>query len=489
MGARMIRPLRTRPTARTVTRRTRTGLAVAAVLGLLATSAPAAAAPGPPAYPAYWFDEWGINALWARGVQGAGMTVAIIDTGVQSSVSQLSANVVAGTDLTGLGGDGTTDRAKDSFSHGTAMASLIVARGGNGYVTGVAPQARIMPIAVPLGETVNSRPGADETAPAIRWAADHGAKIISMSFGGEPNQPSADSDPCPADTQAAVFYALRKGAILVASGGNSGEQGSPVEEPGVCLGVLAVAAVDSSDAHASFSSVHPYLSVSAPGVNVTTLNRDGDVFVGAGTSQAAALTAGALALIWSAHPSENNRSVLARLMGGLRRPAGSTGRDPSYGYGIVDADQSVDTAPTSRTPNPVFASADPFLGQLAVAPDKLTPPAAAATSPPSASGSHRDPVTRLSGPEVGGISAAGLALLALLALLVGGFRSRRRARLAGPATAPAPQPPWAYPAPDWGHVPPGYWQPQPQPQPQPPPEPRAEWEIGLGDRPDPPPAT
>ncbi len=405
-------------------------VAAGAVFVLGAGTAPALAAPGPAAYPEYWFDQWGVSSLWAKGIRGDGVTVAILDTGVQASVRQLAGKVLPGADLTGLGGDGRTDRALQSFSHGTAMASLIVAEGDRGYVNGVAPHARILPIAVPLDETRVARGQHDQTPRAIRWAADHGAKVISMSFGAA-RRPSISSTPCPVATQAAVFHALAKGAIVVAASGNAGEKGSPVEEPSVCLGVISVGAVNRRGTRPPFSSVHRYLTVAAPGDAVTSLNRDGDVFVGSGTSQAAALTSGALALIWSAHPRETNRQITARLMAGLH-DIGPPGRDREFGFGLVDAGASVRAAPTPSTPNPVFTGADPFLQALTPrAPARLTPPPPAATETPPGEFDRAGPPAAFEHLTLTGGAVALAGLLGLMLVAVTG-RRRPSGRAASP---------------------------------------------------------
>src|SRR5439155_26791073 len=123
-------------------------------------------------------------------------------------------------------------------------------------ITGLAPEARILPVAVPLRGT-NDAPasGNDRLAEAITWAADHGGKILSMSLGGT-RDPDHDNVPCPADEQKAITHAISKGAIVVASAGNSGKNGSPVEEPGVCLGVISVGAVDKNNAVPACASRH-----------------------------------------------------------------------------------------------------------------------------------------------------------------------------------------------------------------------------------------
>ena len=196
----------------------RAGVVAAVVVLVVVALAPAraAAAPGPADYPEFWFDDWGVSSLWSSGVRGGGITVAVLDTGVQASVPELAGKVLPGTDLTGYGGDGRTDRAIESFSHGTAMASLIVAEGGRGYVNGAAPDARILPVVIPLDDTRSTGPDVDRVPAAIRYAADHGAKVISMSFGAQ-RRPGRVSLSCPEQTQDAVFYALGKGAVPVAS--------------------------------------------------------------------------------------------------------------------------------------------------------------------------------------------------------------------------------------------------------------------------------
>ena len=125
------------------------------------------------------------------------------------------------------------------------MASIMVARAGPVRTSpGIAPDAKILPIAVPL-TAPPTRASDDHLADAIRYAADHGAKIISMSLGGA-RTPTRDASPCPADEQAAIFYALRKGAVLVAAASATrGPSGNAGRGPGVCLGVVSVGAVDS----------------------------------------------------------------------------------------------------------------------------------------------------------------------------------------------------------------------------------------------------
>jgi subtilisin family serine protease len=402
-----------------------------AMSGLLAVSASATAAPGPPDAPEWWFDSWNVPALWATGADGRGVTVAVIDTGVQASIPELAGKVLPGTDYTGNGSDGRTDFDGDDFSHGTAMAGLIVAAKGVYGIEGLAPQARILPIAVPLAGIVRTRPGAptpNSTALAVRYAADHGAKIISMSLGGIRN-PAEDEVPCPPALQDAVVYALGKGDLVVAASGNSGDSGSPVEEPGVCLGTVSVGAVDSTLAVASYSSQHRYLTVTAPGNAVATVSRSaGTAFIGDGTSQATAITSAALALIWSKFPTATNRQVLSRLLS-TAVDEGPKGRDSAYGLGVINPGAAVRSGVATAV-DPVFDGVQPLLAQAAAKPISLPAKAPA--------GNAQTPIgsvivaghARVLGSRFYLLAAvAALALLAMLVFLRLALRPRPRPTL------------------------------------------------------------
>lgn len=405
-------------------------VAAAVLVALVGVAAPTFATPGPKQAPEWWFDAWHVNSLWAGGARGQGVTIAEIDTGVNASLPALAGNVLSGKDFGAAGGDGRTDRAVDPFGHGTAMASIMVARDGFMGITGLAPDAKLLPLAVPLRGTTDAPiNGNDRLSDAIKWAADHGGKIISMSLGGSRNP--SEGVPCPVDEQNAINYAISRGAIVLASSGNSGQKGSPVEEPGVCLGVVSVGAVDSHDNVAAFSSRHKYLTVTAPGVNIPSLGRlPQKAYHGDGTSQATALTSAALALIWSKYPALSGQQVVARMLATLDRRTGR--QDPSYGYGIVNPYSAITTAVPANAPNPVYAAVAPFLSPQSGNIRALPAPRPAATQrvPPGHFAVGRAPsvwTTRV-------WTAFAVGLLGLLALVVlavvGVVRSRRHAALA-----------------------------------------------------------
>jgi subtilisin family serine protease len=398
-------------------------LALAACALLVLAGAPAASAtPGPSDAPEWWFDRWGVPALWAAGADGRGMTIAEIDSGVNASLPQLSAKVLPGVDFGSLGGDGRIDREIDPFGHGTAMASIMVASSGIFGIEGLAPAAKILPVAIPLIGTQDAS-GDDHLAEAIRWSADHGANIINMSLGADRDQ-ADDSVACPADEQAAIYYALSKGDVLVAAAGNNGPSGDDLEEPSICIGVVTVGAIDSSGAVASFSSRTPKLTVTAPGVNIPSLGRiAGQAYDGKGTSQASAVTSAALALIWSKYPTLTNRQVVARMLATLDNRRASA--DPASGYGQIDPATAINTNVPADAPNPVYDVSDPFVKQLtpAVAP-KIPAAGAVAAAPPGHFSAAAPPSDVTSEVRVaGGVGLAGL--LGLLLLLLFGLRGRR----------------------------------------------------------------
>ncbi len=450
-------------------------VALAALLGELGVAAPAAATPGPPNAPEYWFDSWHIEDLWAQGLRGQGITIAEIDTGVNAQLPALAGRIRAGTDL-GAGGDGRTDRDLNAFGHGTAMASIMVARPGLLGITGIAPDARILPIAVPLRGTSDAgKP--DHLSDAIRYAADHGARIINMSLGGL-RDPKSDASPCPDAEQQAVYYAMAKGAVVVASVGNTGPRRNVVEDPAACLGVVSVGATDAAGGVASFSAREPYLTLVAPGVSVPSLGRfAGDAFSGDGTSQATAIVSAALAVAWSADRSVSATRMVARMLATLdlhRSTPSSTN-----GYGLLDLYRLVTTAVPADAPNPVYTLAEPFRRRddalRFVSP---THPPPAATAPARADGTYAvGGHTRVTGDVVRGGVLAAVGLLGLLVLTPVGIR-RNRARRRGravigsglaPVADPVPAgPPVAPVAPAPPTVPPAPPVPRPRPRPGPP---------------------
>ncbi|WP_245666667.1 S8 family serine peptidase [Actinomadura latina] len=311
----------------------------------MTTAAPAGAVPGPRT-DQWWFSAWEIQQKVWPVTKGAGVTVAVIDNGVNGQIPDLRGALVQGTNLVSGGGDGQVGPTQDlEDSHGTGMAALIASNGsGTGYV-GVAPEAKIMSVASNL---VN-------WDKAIRFAADHGAKVINIS------QAFAAVNGCRPEMQQAVSYALQKDVVVVAGAGNSGTEGNPSMEPANCAGVLAVGAVDNKKAAWEKTERQPYVTVAAPGFLVNTVLANGRVTDHvAGTSQASALTSAVVALMRSKHPQMPAREIVQRIIN-TTKDAGPPGKDNMTGYGVVIPAAALTAKVPQNAPNPVFAAYDKWV--------------------------------------------------------------------------------------------------------------------------------
>jgi len=330
-------------------------------------------------------DMLDVPTAWSltQGKRGQGVTVAVIDSGVDPAVSDLKGSVLkTSPDFTGLNTPPTNAAWGE---HGTWMASIIaghVPDGANGF-TGIAPAAKILSIRVipdrgdPHYGTYDSKPEQDiqqSLADGIRAAVNGGARVISMSIGY-----SAPSGV----VRAALQYAAAHGAVLIASSGNSGHndqrrtQGwAPVSFPAEYPGVLSVGALDSKGKAAGFSSSNLSVKVAAPGVHVPAQGRDGTYWTVDGTSPACALVAGVAALIVSKYPLLSPALVLQALTTTARHPAkGYNYR--TTGFGTVDAAAALRAAGQLMTVHPAgsqVASSARFGGGPAAVPAPPVPP-------------------------------------------------------------------------------------------------------------------
>ncbi|MFH9203078.1 type VII secretion-associated serine protease mycosin [Streptomyces anulatus] len=323
------------------------------VLAAVCAAAVLALTPAAPAHAdAIRDQQWALDAMhtdraW-KTTRGQGVTVAVLDTGVDDAHPDLTGQVLPGKDLVGFG----AARGDSSWAlHGTAMAGIIAGRGnGPGRsdgILGIAPEARILPVRVILESKDPARAKARKSrgtalADGIRWAADNGADVINLSLGDDSK--SAHPDP---GEDAAIQYALSKGVPVVASAGNGGEKGDRISYPAAYPGVIAVAAVDEYGTHASFSTRRWYATVSAPGDDIVVANPDGHYYIEWGTSAAAAFVSGAVALVRAAHPGLGPAQI-KKLLAETARDAPAQGRDDARGYGIVDPAEAIEAG--SRLP-------------------------------------------------------------------------------------------------------------------------------------------
>ncbi|HLN70438.1 MAG TPA: S8 family serine peptidase [Streptosporangiaceae bacterium] len=325
----------------------RRGSAILAALGCAASlavlPATAASADSVRDNQQWVLDMMNVPAAWQL-TRGAGVIVAVIDSGVNPDVSDLAGSVRTGPDYTGIS---TRPSDPDWGVHGTWMASLIAGHGhgpgGGSGVIGVAPRSTILSIRViPDRADPHYRRYEHEQEPDIQdslaqgidFAVQHGAKVISMSIGySAPN----------GAVKQALAGAFSHGVVVVASAGNSGAPAgtndtiqAPVSFPADYPGVISVGAVDMKGAVASFSSANVSVRAAAPGVAVPAQGRDGQYWLVSGTSPACALVAGVAALIKSKYP-DLPPSLVATALTSTTTNRPPRGYDSEVGFGIVDA--------------------------------------------------------------------------------------------------------------------------------------------------------
>ncbi|WP_203660771.1 S8 family serine peptidase [Actinocatenispora rupis] len=324
-----MRRFRTRPAGRTHSRRrpvlVLAATATAAVLGVLAV-------PGPALAIDVRAGQWQLDALHIDRAQqlsrGSGVTVAVVDSGVDASHPDLSGQILSGTAIGG-GKGGANDGRTDAAGHGTHMAGDIAAKGGGReHALGIAPGAKILPVRV--FSTGTAEPS--DIAAGIRWAVDHHARIVNVSLSANGTAPSGLVD--------AIGYAMRKGAVVVAGAGNLSNGQDGVGYPANVPGVVAVSGTTRGGAFWSGSVGGPPVALAAPADGVVSTgskaagNRTGYTR-DEGTSDAAAFVSGAAALVWSKYPSLSAPDVIERLIR-TADDAGPSGRDTQYGFGRLD---------------------------------------------------------------------------------------------------------------------------------------------------------
>jgi subtilisin len=244
---------------------------------------------------------WGVArvaapAAWKQG-QGRGIKVAVIDTGVDCSHPDLQCDFSQGANILDPGAD-----PMDDNEHGTHVSGTIAGRGNGSGLLGVAPQATIIPVKVLDKDGAGSL---SDIVKGINWATKAGVDVINMSLGGDTGS---------AALERAVNKALKAGIVIVAAAGNSGPGPDTVGYPGGYPGVIAVAASDSSDKVAKFSSRGDAVAVIAPGVDVKSTVPGGGYATESGTSMASPHVAGlaALAIERGARGPSGVRSALLR---------------------------------------------------------------------------------------------------------------------------------------------------------------------------------
>jgi subtilisin family serine protease len=299
----------------------------------------------------------GALAAWDRS-SGSGVTIAVLDTGVDAQHPDLVNNLVAGWNFYS-----NTADTSDAFNHGTGVAGSAAATMNNALgVAGVSGLTRIMPIRIAADTGTASWSAA---AQGLTYAADRGVRVANISYSGAARSASVVS---------AAQYMKDRGGLVFVSAGNTGttSTGTPVSS------MIIVSATTSSDTLASWSTYGSPISLSAPGAGVYTTTKGGGYVSENGTSFASPVAAGVAALVWAANPGLSSSQVEGILFA-TAVDLGAAGRDDFFGHGRVNAAAAVEralataAAPAADTQAPRAAILAPLAGSTVAGLVAVTP--------------------------------------------------------------------------------------------------------------------
>lgn len=305
-----------------------------------------AAAPNDPYFGSSWhLAKINASTAWDSST-GSGVTVAVLDTGVDAAHPDLSSRIVPGWNF-----HDNNSNTSDVHGHGSAVAGAAAATMNNAIgVAAIAGQARIMPIRI---ADANAYAYWSTVAQGLTWAADNGARVANISYVGVAGSSAVQS--------AAQYMKNKGGLVVVCAGNNNRDEGiAPT------TAMIPVSATDENDLKTSFSSWGGFVAMSAPGINVWTTQRGGTYGQWWGTSIASPVTAGVVALMMARKPTLSAAQVESLLYASAV-DLGASGRDPVFGHGRVDAAaalRAVDgaTASTTDTQAPTVSLASPSGG-------------------------------------------------------------------------------------------------------------------------------
>ncbi len=297
-----------------------------------------------------------INAtkVWELGIDGSGVNVSVIDTGINALHPDIAGRVIKWVDFV----NGNNASAYDDNGHGTHVAGTVGGNGNKGITTGVAPNVSLFGAKVCYSG--GSCPDSDIIW-GIQWSVENKANIISMSIGGGNFYTSnCDSDYLPLTD--AIHNAIAANVTVVVAAGNTDHDG--VSSPGCISGTIAVGAVDSTDTIADFSAIGAAMTdhgVVAPGVTITSLNYASSGYVSAGwsgTSMATPHVAGTVALLLHAANRQGTTLTPAQIKNIFNSTSidlGAAGNDTTFGSGRINvsgAVLSIDTVGPNVIANP-----------------------------------------------------------------------------------------------------------------------------------------
>jgi membrane-anchored mycosin MYCP len=318
----------------------------------------------------YWLAESGITKAWEVS-KGAGVKVAVIDSGVDARHPDLKGAVAGGYDASGSGQPNGQKGVGSKTEHGTLVATMLAGRGHQPArataspkpsrgpaalppdgIVGVAPEAQILAVSTWLGSpNPSGKSDQDQIPEAVRWAVDNGARVINISLGSTTPQ-------WPQSWDAAFLYAEQKDVVIVAAAGNRVGGNIQVGAPATIPGVLTVAGLDRNGAASvDASSQGISIGVAAPAENLLGGVPGGGYAEWAGTSGSTPIVAGVAALIRSKWPAMSAEQVINRIVS-TAKDRGAAGKDPLYGFGVLNAEAALKADVPEAAANPLGSIAE-----------------------------------------------------------------------------------------------------------------------------------
>lgn len=281
--------------------------------------------PNDPLFPSWFLEKIEAPNAWLTTTGSSNITIAILDTGVDTSHPDLASKIVPGRNIYNNNED-----TSDVYGHGTPVAGVAGAASNNGIgVASVAWGCGIMPVRI---SDPDGMAAASTIASGLSWAADHGARVANVSYRVTGSK----------TITSAAKYFQSKGGVVIAAAGNYGAQETTPDDPYV----VTVGATDPQDVLYQYSNYGGNVDLVAPGNNTTTL-RGGLYGAGGGTSFASPVVAGVAALILSANPALTPAQV-TDILKQSADDLGAAGWDDIYASGRVNAAKAVSAAWATR---------------------------------------------------------------------------------------------------------------------------------------------
>lgn len=300
--------------------------------------------------------EWALNTLNVTqvrnlGAHGAGVIVAVIDSGVDPNQPDLQGRLVDGVNLVNPSSPTSDYSDTDPESHGTSVATIIAAyphtaSSGTYGMIGLADKAEIMPVKVDNGGGLGSYSG---TIAGIEYAVNHGAQVINISLGNTGNTSGVTS---------AINMALSHGVVVVVATGNDADSGNAASSYATVPGVLDVAGIDSNGQKYSSGHYGSDVNITAPANAIEVGVTNGQYSTNSGTSFAAPWVSGEAALLIAAHPTWTSGQIVAAIIDNTQQVANGTTKsgqryNDDFGYGVIDPVAALQASEPSSAANPL----------------------------------------------------------------------------------------------------------------------------------------